>query len=226
MTVWAQSGFSQRATKPPSAEVRQARIASITFNCAWLTWPRLASRQAGPKSRKMSATSRAGRCTSAPGYFGESSSGVKRYSEQRQGEEGGDRGSGGQCHDELIRIVDAGAEGRWVTELSRWGRSTQDLVQTLDDLHSWKVSVLAQTGLSFDLSTASGQLMRPTMAGLAEFERDLIRERVKSGLAAARAAASPLAGRSASGPPTRRPSVCLPCTVRASVIGRSAATWA
>jgi putative DNA-invertase from lambdoid prophage Rac len=46
-----------------------------------------------------------------------------------------------------------------VTELSRWGRSTQDLVQTLDDLHSWKVSVLAQTGVSFDLtdclSTAS-----------------------------------------------------------------------
>ena len=74
-----------------------------------------------------------------------------------------------------------------VTELSRWGRSTQDLVQTLDDLHSWKVSVLAQTGLSFDLSTASGKLMRTIMAGLAEFERDLIRERVKSGLAAAQA---------------------------------------
>jgi putative DNA-invertase from lambdoid prophage Rac len=73
-----------------------------------------------------------------------------------------------------------------VTELSRWGRSTQDLVQTLDDLHSWKVSVLAQTGLSFDLSTASGKLMRTIMAGLAEFERDLIRERVKSGLEAAR----------------------------------------
>ena len=53
-----------------------------------------------------------------------------------------------------------GAQDLWpgarrrVTELSRWGRSTQDLVQTLDDLHSWKVSVLAQTGLSFDLSTA------------------------------------------------------------------------
>ena len=73
-----------------------------------------------------------------------------------------------------------------VTELSRWGRSTQDLVQTLDDLHSWKVSVLAQTGLSFDLGTSSGKLMRTIMAGLAEFERDLIRERVKSGLAAAR----------------------------------------
>jgi DNA invertase Pin-like site-specific DNA recombinase len=74
-----------------------------------------------------------------------------------------------------------------VTELSRWGRSTQDLVQTLDDLHSWKVSVLAQTGLSFDLSAASGKLMRTIMAGLAEFERDLIRERVKSGLSAAKA---------------------------------------
>ena len=64
-----------------------------------------------------------------------------------------------------------------VTELSRWGRSTQDLVQTLDDLHSWKVSVLAQHGLTFDLSTSSGKLMRTIMAGLAEFERDLIRER-------------------------------------------------
>ena len=74
-----------------------------------------------------------------------------------------------------------------VTELSRWGRSTQDLVQTLDDLHGWKVSVLAQTGLSFDLSTPSGKLMRTIMTGLAEFERDLIRDRVKSGLAAARA---------------------------------------
>jgi Resolvase, N terminal domain len=52
-----------------------------------------------------------------------------------------------------------------VTELSRWGRSTPDLVQTLDDLHSWKVSVLAQTDLSFDLSTASGKLMRTIMVG-------------------------------------------------------------
>ena len=46
---------------------------------------------------------------------------------------------------------------------------------------------LRRPGLSFDLSTASGKLMRTIMAGLAEFERDLIRERVKSGLASARA---------------------------------------
>lgn len=70
-----------------------------------------------------------------------------------------------------------------VTELSRWGRSTQDLVGTLDELHSWGISIVAQTGLSFDLGTPSGKLLRTLMAGLAEFERDLIRERVKSGMA-------------------------------------------
>ena len=42
-------------------------------------------------------------------------------------------------------------------------------------------------GTFCDLSTASGKLMRTIMAGLAEFERDVIRDRVKSGLAAARA---------------------------------------
>ena len=47
--------------------------------------------------------------------------------------------------------------------------------------------MLAQTGLSFDLSTSTGKLMRTIMAGLAEFERDLIRERMKSGLARAKA---------------------------------------
>jgi hypothetical protein len=30
------------------------------------------------------------------------------------------------------------------------GPGTQDLVETLDDLHGWKVSVQAQTGLGFD----------------------------------------------------------------------------
>src|SRR6516164_9791531 len=58
MTVWRHSALSQRATKPPSAAVRQRSIALMTFNCSRLIWPRLASRQAGPWSRKISATSR------------------------------------------------------------------------------------------------------------------------------------------------------------------------
>ena len=73
-----------------------------------------------------------------------------------------------------------------VTELTRWGRSTLDLIQTLNDLHSWGVSVVAQTGLQVDLTTAQGRLIASIMAALAEFESDLIRERVKSGMAAAK----------------------------------------
>jgi DNA invertase Pin-like site-specific DNA recombinase len=104
-----------------------------------------------------------------------------------------------------------------VTELSRWGRSTQDLVQTLDDLHSWKVSVLAQTGLSFDLSTASGKLMRTIMAGLAEFKRDLIRERVKSALAAAKFRGVAL-GRKLGQRPSDRKAKKSSCTRKGSAI--------
>ena len=74
-----------------------------------------------------------------------------------------------------------------VTELTRWGRSTIDLIQTLQHLQSWGVSLIAQSGLQFDLATSQGKLMASIMACLAEFERDLIRERVKSGIAAAQA---------------------------------------
>jgi DNA invertase Pin-like site-specific DNA recombinase len=71
-----------------------------------------------------------------------------------------------------------------VTELSRWGRSTIDLVQTLQ---AWDVSVLATSGLQCDLSTAHGKMIASVMAALAEFERDLIRKRIKSGIAVAKA---------------------------------------
>ena len=74
-----------------------------------------------------------------------------------------------------------------VTELTRWGRSTLDLIQTLQDLQGWAVSLIAQTGLQFDLSTPQGRLIAQLMAALAEFERDLVSERVRSGLAAAKA---------------------------------------
>ena len=74
-----------------------------------------------------------------------------------------------------------------VTELSRWGRSTVDLLNTLRDLERWKVSVIAMNGLTFDLGSPHGRMMATLLSGIAEFERDLIGERVKSGLAAARA---------------------------------------
>lgn len=74
-----------------------------------------------------------------------------------------------------------------VTELSRWGRSTLDLLDTLRDLEARRVSIIALNGLTFDLSSATGRMMATILAGIAEFERDLMGERIKSGLAAARA---------------------------------------
>nr|WP_245298210.1 recombinase family protein [Rhizobium miluonense] len=74
-----------------------------------------------------------------------------------------------------------------VTELSRWGRSTIDLLNTLRELEGWKVSVIAMNGMTFDLSSPHGRMLATFLSGIAEFERDLISERVKSGLAAAKA---------------------------------------
>jgi DNA invertase Pin-like site-specific DNA recombinase len=44
-----------------------------------------------------------------------------------------------------------------VTELTRWGRSMLDLFHTLQDLQAWDVSLVAQTGLQFDLRSAQGR---------------------------------------------------------------------
>jgi len=74
-----------------------------------------------------------------------------------------------------------------VTELSRWGRSTLDLLHTLKELETWRVSVIAMNGLTFDLSTPHGRMMATIIAGIAEFERELIQERIRSGIAAAKA---------------------------------------
>lgn len=63
-----------------------------------------------------------------------------------------------------------------VTELSRWGRSTEDLLFTLQQLADWGCSIIAQTGMDFDLRTAQGKLMLTIMAGFSQFERDLIRD--------------------------------------------------
>lgn len=81
------------------------------------------------------------------------------------------------------RLIDAVL----VTELSRWGRSTVDLIMTLELLASYGVSLIAQTGMQFDLSTPHGRLIAQILSSMAEFERDLIRERVRSGIAHARA---------------------------------------
>jgi putative DNA-invertase from lambdoid prophage Rac len=74
-----------------------------------------------------------------------------------------------------------------VTELSRWGRSTTDLLATLKELEVRRVSVIALNGMAFDLSTPHARMIATVLAGIAEFERELIQERIRSGIAAAKA---------------------------------------
>jgi len=70
--------------------------------------------------------------------------------------------------------------------VDRLGRSLQGLVEVLSDLHSKGIDLyLHQQGL--DTSTPSGRAMFQMMGVFAEFERAMIRERVLSGLARAKA---------------------------------------
>ena len=55
-----------------------------------------------------------------------------------------------------------------VTELSRWGRSTTDLLATLEELGARRVSLIALNGTAFDLSTPHGRMIATVLAGIAE----------------------------------------------------------
>jgi DNA invertase Pin-like site-specific DNA recombinase len=74
-----------------------------------------------------------------------------------------------------------------VTELSRWGRGTTDLLATLQELEARRVSVIALNGMAFDLTTPHGRMIATVLAGIAAFERELTQERIRSGIAAAKA---------------------------------------
>lgn len=73
-----------------------------------------------------------------------------------------------------------------VWRLDRLGRSLRHLIATVEELRARGVEFASLTE-SIDTSTPAGRLIFHTFAALAEFERDLIRERTEAGLAAARA---------------------------------------
>jgi DNA invertase Pin-like site-specific DNA recombinase len=80
--------------------------------------------------------------------------------------------------------------------VDRLGRSLQDLVHVLQEMHAKQVDLyLHQQGI--DTTTPSGKAMFQMMGVFSEFERSMIRERVLSGLARARAEGTKL-GRPAS----------------------------
>ena len=76
-----------------------------------------------------------------------------------------------------------------VWKLDRLGRNLAHLVGTVEDLSDRGIGlrVLAGQGEQIDTSTAGGRLVFGIFAALAEFERELIRERTVAGLKAARA---------------------------------------
>jgi DNA invertase Pin-like site-specific DNA recombinase len=73
-----------------------------------------------------------------------------------------------------------------VWKLDRFGRSLRHLVNALADLESLGIAFVSLKD-NLDLSTASGRLMFQIIGAMAEFERALIRERVRAGLRNARA---------------------------------------
>jgi DNA invertase Pin-like site-specific DNA recombinase len=76
-----------------------------------------------------------------------------------------------------------------VWKLDRLGRTLRHLVTLVDDLRRREVGlkVLTGQGAQIDTTTANGRLVFGIFAALAEFEAELIRERTRAGLTAARA---------------------------------------
>src|SRR5579872_3089490 len=73
-----------------------------------------------------------------------------------------------------------------VWRLDRWGRSVTDLLATLQELEHLGVGFVSLTE-ALDLTTPAGRAMAGLLAIFSEFEREVLRERTRAGLAHARA---------------------------------------
>jgi putative DNA-invertase from lambdoid prophage Rac len=72
-----------------------------------------------------------------------------------------------------------------VWRLDRWGRSVTDLLATFQELGHLGVGFVSLTE-ALDLTTPAGRAMAGLLAIFAEFEREILRERTRAGLAHAR----------------------------------------
>ena len=90
---------------------------------------------------------------------------------------------------ELFRMFDILREGDLVvvTELSRLSRSVKDLFALAERIHTAGADLRSLKESWADTTTPQGKLIFAIFAGVSEFERDLIRQRTKEGLSAARA---------------------------------------
>ena len=98
-------------------------------------------------------------------------------------------GSGGrerQPRDQLMRAARRReSDAIVVWRLDRWERSVVDLVNTLHELHALGVGFISLHE-ALDFTTPTGRAMAGLLAIFAQFEREILRERVKAGIAQAR----------------------------------------
>lgn len=119
---------------------------------------------------------------------------LREYCERRGFEIAGeyvDEGVSGSkdSRPQLNRLMDAARKRQVdliiVWKLDRFGRSLKQLVVALEELQSLGVGFISYKD-NLDLTTPQGRLMFHIIGAMAEFERELIRERVKAGLENAR----------------------------------------
>lgn len=89
---------------------------------------------------------------------------------------------------ELEKLLERLTEGDTVVieSLSRLGRSTKDLIWLMETFNSKGVNLISLKE-SIDTTTSTGKLLFALMSALAQFERDVIADRTREGLASARA---------------------------------------
>ena len=89
---------------------------------------------------------------------------------------------------QLLKLLETIREGDTVIvwKLDRLGRSLKELITLINDFQEKGIGFRSLND-AIDTTTAQGRLVFNIFASLAEFERDLIRERTKAGLSAARA---------------------------------------
>jgi DNA invertase Pin-like site-specific DNA recombinase len=90
---------------------------------------------------------------------------------------------------QLERMMDSlrAGDGVIITELTRLGRSVKELLSIIERIHKVGASIKSLRETWLDTTTPQGNLLLTIFAGLSQFERDLIRQRTKQGLNAARA---------------------------------------
>jgi putative DNA-invertase from lambdoid prophage Rac len=98
-------------------------------------------------------------------------------------------GSGAAERDLRERLLDSARRREidivLVWRLDRWGRSLVDLVVTLKELAELGVAFVSLTE-ALDLTTPTGRAMAGLLSVFAEFEHEILRERIRAGIAEAR----------------------------------------